>query len=59
MDDIPTIEILIENLSLETKVSKAFESNGEKIILNLQNYMLKDCSRSLKGDMPFVGHLMW
>jgi hypothetical protein len=53
MDDIPITKISIENLSLETRASKAFESNDERFILNLHKL------QSLKGEMPFVGLLMW
>ncbi len=35
MDNIPIIETSIENLSLETKQSRACESNDEGFILNL------------------------
>ncbi len=37
MDDILVTEISIEILNLETKASKACESNDERFILNLQN----------------------
>jgi hypothetical protein len=53
MDDIPITKISIENLSLETKASKAVESNDERFILNLQKL------QSLKGEMSFVGLFMW
>jgi hypothetical protein len=35
MDDTPMTKTLVENLSLETKVSKAIENNDERFILNL------------------------
>jgi hypothetical protein len=36
MDDIHVTKTSIENLSLETEANKAFESNNEIFILNLQ-----------------------
>ncbi len=53
MDDILITKISIENLSLETKASRAFESNDERLILNLHKL------QSLKGEMQFVGLSMW
>jgi hypothetical protein len=35
MDDIHVIKTSIKKLSLETKASKAYESNDEKFTLNL------------------------
>jgi len=35
MNDIPIIKNSIDNLSFETEVSRAFESNDERFILNL------------------------
>jgi hypothetical protein len=36
MDDTPIIETLVENLSLDIKVNKVHEKNGERFISNLQ-----------------------
>ncbi len=43
----------IENLSLETKASRASENNDERFILNLQKL------QGLNGEMSFVGLSMW
>jgi len=55
MDDIPIIKTSIEKLSLELKQVKLMKVMMKYSFQTYKNYMFRDCSKSLKEEMPFVG----